>query len=167
MSAPPQRFHLNIHNKRAQARARTRKNSARCGAGATLAAEPPPASATREGKRLHHASPGRFSSACFADIFPVETARKHGEKMRFSISLLVFSFFSSASVHAQSPRQIECCAELGRESPSNGEPAYPHTKISPSSLSTLGLLSMLSRRPSSSSMMSILGIVCVLFFKFS
>src|SRR5262249_43672408 len=29
------------------------------------------------------------------------------------------------SVHAQSPRSIECCAELGRESPSEGESAFP------------------------------------------
>jgi hypothetical protein len=25
----------------------------------------------------------------------------------------------------QSPRKIECCTELGRESPSGGEPVYP------------------------------------------
>src|SRR5262249_9884420 len=32
------------------------------------------------------------------------------------------------SVQAQSPRQSECCAELGRE-PSDGEPANPRSKI--------------------------------------
>src|SRR5260370_13446325 len=32
------------------------------------------------------------------------------------------------SVQAQSPRQSECCAELGRK-PSDGEPANPRTKI--------------------------------------
>src|SRR6266403_1074931 len=35
----------------------------------------------------------------------------------------------ACSIHAQSPRQVECCAELGRR-PSNGEPAYPRGKAS-------------------------------------
>src|ERR1051326_619386 len=28
----------------------------------------------------------------------------------------------------QSPRKIECCTELGRENPSDGEPAYPRAR---------------------------------------